>query len=55
MMVLLSIVSFLFLLYLFVVRPFHSKFTNIRLIVTELLLTAVNGVYCVYQFYASKS
>jgi hypothetical protein len=55
MMVMLTIITFLFLGYLFVVRPFHSKFTNFRLIVIELFLTSLNGLYCLYQYYASKT
>ena len=54
MMAMLTTFTFIFLSYLFLVRPFHSKFTNFGLITIELLLTIINGFYCVYQYYASN-
>ena len=46
--------SMMFLLFLGIVRPFNSTFTNARNIVVYILIVAVNGIYCAYQYYASN-
>jgi hypothetical protein len=50
-----SVLSGLFLVYLLIVRPFQSVFTNFRIIALEFMLTVLNGIYCIYQYFASKN
>lgn len=50
-----TIISIIFFLYLLLVRPFQSAFTNFRLVFLELLVCLVNAAFCVYQYFAAKS
>ena len=53
MMVINTFINLLFVCFLVKVRPFQSTFTNIRLILIELLLLITNGIYAVYQYFAN--
>ena len=43
-----TLISLIFSLYLMVVRPFTSTFTNARIIIIEVLVGILNGAFCVY-------
>lgn len=48
LMVFNTLISLLFCLYLVIIRPFNSIFTNIRTIIIEGLVCILNGGFCVY-------
>ena len=50
-----TVISIVFFLYLLMVRPFQSAFTNFRVVFLELLVCLVNSAFCVYQYFAAKS
>lgn len=47
--------SLLFLLFLLVVRPFQSTFSNVKVITLYSLLLFLNGTYLIYQAEAEKN
>ena len=54
MMVLHLVLSIVFLIFVCCAKPFQSKLTQARIIVTELLLIAIQCAFTLYQFYAQK-
>lgn len=53
MMLMITLTNLFFIWFLLKVRPFKSAFSNMRIIVIEIVLLLINAVYAVYQFYAS--
>jgi hypothetical protein len=51
-MVIHLLASTIFFFYLCYVKPFKSKFTMARLIITQLLVMVIQGIFTTYQFFA---
>lgn len=54
MMILHLLLSVVFLIFVCCAKPFQSKLTQARIIVTEVLLIAIQCAFTLYQFYAQK-
>ena len=54
LMIINTIISVIFVGYLLIIRPFNSAFTNVRVIIVEVLILSMNAVYGYYQFQAEK-
>lgn len=53
--IVLGLLEITYLMFVIVVRPFRSTFTNVRLVIISLLLLAMDTIMCVYLSYKAMS